>query len=658
MFWPCKPPGSGYNWNSLMEARFDTVSERLVNRYLEGHPDALTPDNAMVREWLDKNGVVAGATSEQAAQILANAKALNDKADKIDLPINVKWYGAKGDGATDDTAAIQAAIDAAFAFGKMRVYFPSGIYKTTAPLLLTTSTNNSIVGQRWWDGHGVQLVGDSRSTSIITKTNNSTWTEPSTVMHETEKERAFMQDVPIDSTLILSGLGTGVKISELYIKNESTSSNAHGIYGSRSRSCLEHLNVNAYHGINLYSFFNTIRDIRYNCRENALTIGQGTSSVIETMFVSGCKNPYVINSSYTNVNNLAADACTGTIYNFTGLGLVMNACGAESPAADYIVATGYDSSVTVNGLHCWRQTGSNAAVMRFNGPASICVNNLSILDNIQLSAVRSLVSVANASEIEFQLNGFKTYQGTGINNSAFTRLFDSVPAGDSAVIVNALGMSGAYKVNADLSLTPLQVKATDVEFITPSTGRYVDVPQFTNKLSVNDTDYADNYRFSGSGQLTADTAYWVSGYIPVSAGDIVRVRYADTANAPHLDTSAGNVWARPVLVRYDSSKNMLGNPIYEATGVLTIDADHLGFSYTVASGVYSRVSGRDTAANTILTVNEEIKSERVWQGEPMQLVPYVKVSGENVVITAPNGTNYTLSVDDSGNLSAIAHTGG
>ncbi len=54
--------------------------------------------------------------------------------------INVKDYGAVGDGVTDDTAAIQAAFDAAgnwasVAFAKT-VFIPSGIYKTTASLIV------------------------------------------------------------------------------------------------------------------------------------------------------------------------------------------------------------------------------------------------------------------------------------------------------------------------------------------------------------------------------------------------------------------------------------------------------------------------------------------------------------------------------------------
>jgi hypothetical protein len=45
-------------------------------------------------------------------------------------PRDVKAYGAAGDGATDDTASIQAALDAAHAAGGGAVHFPPGTYST------------------------------------------------------------------------------------------------------------------------------------------------------------------------------------------------------------------------------------------------------------------------------------------------------------------------------------------------------------------------------------------------------------------------------------------------------------------------------------------------------------------------------------------------
>jgi hypothetical protein len=47
---------------------------------------------------------------------------------------NVKSFGATGDGTTDDTAEIQAAIDASEAAGGGWVYFPVGTYRITATL--------------------------------------------------------------------------------------------------------------------------------------------------------------------------------------------------------------------------------------------------------------------------------------------------------------------------------------------------------------------------------------------------------------------------------------------------------------------------------------------------------------------------------------------
>lgn len=57
-------------------------------------------------------------------------------------PINVKWFGAKGDGTTDDTAAIQAAINYAHTTGGA-LYFPAGIYNHTG---LTFKNNVRYIG--------------------------------------------------------------------------------------------------------------------------------------------------------------------------------------------------------------------------------------------------------------------------------------------------------------------------------------------------------------------------------------------------------------------------------------------------------------------------------------------------------------------------------
>jgi len=70
--------------------------------------------------------------------------------------VSVKDYGAVGDGSTDDTAAIQAAIDYAATLRNVEVFFPhhdaGDYYKTTAPLTITNA---------------VSLRGETSATTIL-----------------------------------------------------------------------------------------------------------------------------------------------------------------------------------------------------------------------------------------------------------------------------------------------------------------------------------------------------------------------------------------------------------------------------------------------------------------------------------------------------------
>lgn len=70
-------------------------------------------------------------------------------------PVNVKWFGAVGDGVVDDTVAIQAALNAG---GKV-VYLPNGTYKQTAALTIPA---------------GTKLTGDGAAVSILSQATAAT----------------------------------------------------------------------------------------------------------------------------------------------------------------------------------------------------------------------------------------------------------------------------------------------------------------------------------------------------------------------------------------------------------------------------------------------------------------------------------------------------
>jgi hypothetical protein len=62
-----------------------------------------------------------------------------------DFAWSVKWFGAKGDNATDDTAAIQAAYDAANAAGQRHLWAPAGTYLISNPALAAWQATHAYV---------------------------------------------------------------------------------------------------------------------------------------------------------------------------------------------------------------------------------------------------------------------------------------------------------------------------------------------------------------------------------------------------------------------------------------------------------------------------------------------------------------------------------
>jgi hypothetical protein len=106
---------------------------------------------------------------------------------KLSAPgfVSVRQYGAKGDGAADDTAAIQSAIRV---FRK--VVFPAGTYKTTGTIYLPT--NSELIGTAGctvdYAGIGAAFANETPGTRIYA------WRVSELIVSTTTGEAAFAMD--------------------------------------------------------------------------------------------------------------------------------------------------------------------------------------------------------------------------------------------------------------------------------------------------------------------------------------------------------------------------------------------------------------------------------------------------------------------------------
>lgn len=66
-----------------------------------------------------------------------------DESSRVQLGVNIKSFGAKGDGITDDTAAIEAAFNSNVG----DLYFPKGTYKISAPIIVNPGEPRKVLGR-------------------------------------------------------------------------------------------------------------------------------------------------------------------------------------------------------------------------------------------------------------------------------------------------------------------------------------------------------------------------------------------------------------------------------------------------------------------------------------------------------------------------------
>ncbi len=601
--------------------------------------------------------------------------------------LNVKDFGAKGDGSTDDTAAIQAAIDYAVAAGRRSVYFPAGTYIVTSPLHAQVETGTTTVGgstkSRYAYGMGLTLRGEQVGKTVLRKTGQATYTIPA--------NNNINGGSTVDTTLFFGGTeGTGLYVSDLSIENASTGE-CYAIYATRARCVLERLNVcTNSHGIYLYGWLNNLTDIIITAKEKGLWVANATSTVCNKVFAAGCNNPYyLVSAYYSTLISCCADSCTGSIWTLKG-SVSMIGCGSESKGADRYIDLLDDTRVDAHGLYLYDleapsgSTGTNKALFRM---ASRCVLNV---DGIQLAGTASTQGVQNAllecgtASVTFAVQDVLLF-----NNGASPLLpalcKGSIPTG-SLFRLHYGSYSGFYKYTAD-GLTPTiaftvpdaSVTPAKTTFIQPAEGHYETQPNYTNVLPNAETPPSGNALTAhgtipgmryGAGTLnsppgmTSSNVATSSGFISgVKPGDVIRI------SGLYIGSTSENY-----VGFANAGKNFIGgtngiNFVKSAADVwnATIDENALTTTFTIpekdsanrslANVEYLYFSGRpNTSGPVIVTVNEEIVNKQVWVGTPMQFGNEIKQNMANVFVQAPNGALYTIAVDNSGNLSAKAFT--
>lgn len=151
------------NIDNPTEDKDATTKEYADNLYNQAVSINVTAAAAAIKAASDAaySEEIASAAAAAAVGIISGSPVLasgslsyRTLADRFADVVNVKDFGAKGNGTTDDTVAIQAALTYATAFSPARaVYLPSGTYVVTAKLSIPQGTV------------GFTLVGDGIGSS-------------------------------------------------------------------------------------------------------------------------------------------------------------------------------------------------------------------------------------------------------------------------------------------------------------------------------------------------------------------------------------------------------------------------------------------------------------------------------------------------------------
>ena len=460
---------------------------------------------------------------------------INDKLGTLQTSpyISVKNYGAVGDGVTDDTTAINAAVNAANN-GDI-VYFPTATYKVSSIVISKNITIDLCGSTILSDDIAFKASGTLKSTTTIT----SAYGQYSVPTFNVGSGNASVGDIAVftSSTLYdtsrsyyLAGgasIVTGISGSQL-----STSQPfPFGLESGATVKIYTPITVSIING-NIQSNKN-LGEI-----QNGVIVSYGTNCNLSNLYVTG----YNANIQYTY--------CVDSIISQCKTGSAKTSASQEWDGYGIMIATCTNVSVD----HCTGKTGQHALStggweVNFN----ISISNCSFSSEYSTYGYDNHANIYNSVITNCNLNGALIYGKVIIDNCIISGSAELSPSNDPErceYILNNVSMKNSLYCYG--RVTP----STDPNYkyfkgITLNGGQY-------NAILVN-ASFAGN-----SGEI---------GYIYLNSCTVVGISVYDKCN---------NLTATNINRNIDSAFISLAEE--GSVGVLTLDNSTLGARYNLISG--------------------------------------------------------------------------
>jgi len=476
--------------------------------------------------------------------------------------INVTAYGAIGNGATDDTAAIQAAANAAAA-GGLQLFFPPGVYNVSSALQMASNAT-------WIAAAGTATLVATAGNPIITsvETQNDTAsgltlagstsaTVPQALLIAYKTTGFTLVDATIQNTS-----GIGALFSD--VNNTTVSETSFSNIGNNTNLALSAQGVAFTNDTAGYGSGNIVNSSSFTSigLDAISATGQtGFSAVANTVYDATINPGWGTQAAaaagvYGN-NDTGLVVADNNIHGVSGNGVDIDNSSNVSIYQNTVSGTGSAGIAlysSVNGTISWNTAINNDVLQHFQSVGGIVVgaqnaSNIEIADNVS----------GNTGSVTTQPYGIQIIDGQDITNSSLQIVQNNTLTGNATAAISDPNGSYASIPAANMPAISYTIPVNDALVIggiagTVSTTSAVSIKPFasatitdsdmgvTETLSVTVAGGDADGRLSGSGIVETATpgtyAIGAAGMTPTAAAALLQAAvFTPAAGAAPIGTS-------------------------------------------------------------------------------------------------------------------------